>query len=159
MVGYASSQNIVNRCLSAPPNTFINDNNSCQKYFLCHENGTTVSGSCDLPYLFNYPKQSCDYPENVACPAMCPPVIPSYFNYAVVNSCSQFMRCVNGIATIMECTDQLLFDPIKHECNFASEVNCNVPDVVCPINSNPNNPTFVVDKQNCSMYEKINYYI
>lgn len=93
----------------------------------------------------------CDYQENVAC-LTCPKTIPSYFNYPIDNSCSQFLRCINGNGSLLECPDQLHFDSSKGECNFPDQVNCTIPDVICPVNSTPSNPTFVVDKKNCSMY-------
>ncbi|XP_058122253.1 peritrophin-1-like [Anopheles coustani] len=60
------------------------------------------------------------------------------------------LKLAEGIGTLRECAEGLLFDAEQAVCDFADNVDCEIG--VCPSNLNPTIPTFLPNPTDCSRY-------
>lgn len=99
----------------------IPDYTDCTKYFECLD-GQHKHRACRKLEKFDTVLRKCSS-EPVEC-FKCPSN-PIWVDLPIDLECSQFIRCMNGKPTHHLCESDLLFDPIRRQCN-------NKKDVVCP---------------------------
>lgn len=129
-----------------PHNTFVRNVARCDGWFLCTPNGPSA-GFCDSPWLFNEPIQSCDWDFNVRC-FQCPITVPVH-SERVNGSCTQFIRCINGVASQQACQNGLHFNPTTQQCDLPANVNCEIT-FTCPPNIPPGTMVTFRSETNCS---------
>lgn len=129
-----------NICNIHPDNDRIPDYSNCTNYMLCSK-GEPISRHCEDEAQFDPILRMCSH-QLVNC-FQCPS--DTFFvDLPVDYACSQYIRCINGIATHHSCESGLLFDPIRRQCNKKEEVVCPCPSVDIP-----GYPLFVRDWSNC----------
>ncbi|XP_065089045.1 uncharacterized protein LOC135710405 isoform X1 [Ochlerotatus camptorhynchus] len=120
----------------------------CTRYYSC-VNGVAFEMQCPAVFpIFRPDTQMCDSgspDECVVCPA------EGLARFPVAGSCTRFILCVNGIQSLHECLNGLVFDQTISECNLAENAPPCV-EVTCPANDDPANPTFIRHPTNCRQY-------
>lgn len=124
----------------------IQDYSDCTKYFECLD-GEPKPHTCRKLEQFDPILRECTSKpiECFKCPS------DTFFvDLPVDHECSQFIRCINGKPTHHICDTDLLFDPIRRQCNIRTEVVCP-----CPAIDIPGIPLFVRDWNNCGRYVRL----
>lgn len=119
----------------------IQDVSDCTKYFECVDM-QPVERKCEIGKQFDHQLRICTT-EPVDC-FQCPSE-PFYVDLPVDHECAQFIRCIYGKPTHLICESELLFDPIRQQCNKKNQVICN-----CPSIDIPGIPYFVRDWNDCA---------
>lgn len=135
-------------CDGVQNNTYVRNVSDCSGFIRCGGPDGPIGGFCPTPYYFNSTRQVCTV-DSVQC-FNCSST--GLINIPVENSCSRFIRCLNGIPSEGICPDELQFNPITTQCDLETSVGCKtVESSLCP----PNLPTDQVfaynDARNCSM--------
>lgn len=110
------------------------------KYIMCWD-GEPTEKTC-FRGLFNPTTKECSRisKNSFECPT------ETFFaDFPVDYECSKFIRCLNGKASTHFCGKDLLFDPIRKQCNHKEFVVCP-----CPAIDKPDNPLFVRDWTDCA---------
>ncbi|XP_035787624.1 peritrophin-44-like [Anopheles albimanus] len=147
LVQIVASQN--NRCDNIPDGRFINDFTACDGFYTCFR-GEAFPGTCPEGYYFNEEEQLCDFNWRVKC-MLCPddpnasPTLEP-----IEGNCDFYTLCFQGIGTLRECAEGLLFDRVLGACTIADRVDCEA--ALCPSNVNPATPVLVPDPADCSSY-------
>uniref|UniRef100_A0A182SIY8 Chitin-binding type-2 domain-containing protein n=1 Tax=Anopheles maculatus TaxID=74869 RepID=A0A182SIY8_9DIPT len=147
VVQEAASNN--NRCAGVPDGVFINDFTACDAFFTCFR-GEAFPGTCPINFVFNEEAQLCDHPWNVKC-LICPQdeeLVPTFV--PIEGECTFYTLCIQGIGTLRECANGLLFDSEQGFCDLPENVECE--QGICPSNVNPSVPTSVPHPTDCSKY-------
>ncbi|XP_035794802.1 uncharacterized protein LOC118467940 [Anopheles albimanus] len=147
LVQIVVSQN--NRCQNLPDGRFINDFTACDGFFTCFR-GEAFPDTCPEGYYFNEEEQLCDFNWRVKC-LLCPddPTAPPTLE-PIEGNCDFYTLCFQGIGSLRECADGLLFDRVLGACAVADTVDCEA--AACPSNINPETPVLVPDPADCSSY-------
>lgn len=142
-----------NVCTNRRIGTFVRDVRDCQAYFFCSPDGSALSGRCTPPYMFDEPRQLCNWDNLVSCFA-CP--AQNFVNLPVAQQCDQYVRCVNRQPEHRFCPSDLLFDNSLGQCNVPESVECESAPAPppCPAISDPNAPIFIRDEEDCNRYER-----
>lgn len=119
------AQTTTNICTIHPNNDKIQDYSDCTKYILCAKAIPTLQ-DCEPGTQFHPRLLECTH-QPVDC-FKCPSDV-FFIDVPVNYACSQFVRCINGIATHHTCESGLLFDPIRRQCNFRADVGCPCPAI------------------------------
>jgi len=94
--------------------------NQCNTYYNCG-NGVATLQSCPWPLVFHSSVNACDKPTSSDC--IQPNVVcPSDGVQPNPAQQSSFFLCGNGVATLMQCPNGLLYNPNVKACDFASNV-------------------------------------
>ncbi|KAK6766735.1 hypothetical protein RB195_026174 [Necator americanus] len=143
------------------------------EFFFCVE-GVATMMKCPTSLVFNAKKGQCDYPENCDGPVVSPPA-PSLpvqqeqpsaryqpsastsldctgrTNGFHSNGCTpEFVYCVEGVATLMNCPATLVFNEKKGYCDYPESCSSAVPPVVAkpsPILPPPSQQAPIVSPQ------------
>ncbi|ODM95337.1 putative chitinase 3 [Orchesella cincta] len=119
------------------PNGYFADSQQCDAYLECKE-GVAEKQLCPDGLMFNdklteFPRYPCSYPQEVECgprtrtqPAQstgeCPRQYGLFRSGNGPDSCSSYMNCVGGKASVSQCPEGLAFDE--------STIRCDWPDLV-----------------------------
>lgn len=156
IIGCAAAQTTTTQSPASDPcvetataDGFLPHPTECTKYFSCY-GGKGYEQTCPDQKYFDPINLLCDIPENVDCVVNnCP---PNEIVYLPVNgSCTDFIRCIGGVAYESSCQPGLFFDPALQECNLESEVDC----VVNPCTQPPPDPPILEiypNPGNCKEY-------
>lgn len=145
-MGTTNAQTHIDCSLYDDPSHFMNPLD-CAAYYTCHE-GNLYANQCDEGLHFvNVNGGQCHYAELARCtPTACPETGISPM--PVPSSCSDYLFCANGVASVRRCPEGTLFDPQLGTCNVASRVEC----IECPATVE-----FAMTPTNdCSGYENVN---
>lgn len=140
-------------CNNRQDGFFVRDVTACNAFFHCNADGIPWRGYCDPPFLFDEPRQKCDFDCNVNC-FECPS--DPFVELEINGACRQFVRCIQGRPEHLDCAEGLLFDPVLGTCNHAHLVEC-VDDtkppggIVCPAVDDPENRVFIRDPHHCDV--------
>uniref|UniRef100_A0A182NDG6 Chitin-binding type-2 domain-containing protein n=1 Tax=Anopheles dirus TaxID=7168 RepID=A0A182NDG6_9DIPT len=139
---------LANRCAGQPDGLFIADFTDCQAFFTCFR-GEPFPGRCTFDYLFNEAAQICDFKWNVKC-LICPQDSDVPTLEPIEGECSYYALCFQGVGSLRQCADGLLFDTVAGQCDLPEIANCDAG--VCPTNVDPNVPVSVPHPDDCSKY-------
>lgn len=132
----------VNICTGFGINQYIPDYSDCTRFFHCDETGTPRHETCINGWHFDL-LNGCVTSNTATC-FKCPE--NEYFiDLPIENNCRQFVRCFAGEARQQTCTDGLLFDSARQQCNFQEHVSCS-----CSMRDIPGRPLFYRDPENCA---------
>jgi len=138
----------VHVCTGRPTGVFVRDISRCDGWFRCEQNGP-VAGNCPAPFLFNEPIQECDWDYNVQC-FQCPQTQPIHHE-RVPGSCTQFIRCINNVASQHACQNGLQFNTVTSQCDLPANVGCTVAST-CPPNIPPGQMVTFRSDTDCSVF-------
>lgn len=65
------------------------------------------------------------------------------------DNCYAYYACINGVPVIFACASGTHFDPITLTCQNGT---CPDTDIDCPLNDDPQNPTFIPSARRCAEY-------
>lgn len=145
----ASANN--NLCANRQVGSFVRDVRDCRDYFSCNEKRQAIPGRCPAPFLFDEVNQKCNFATLVTC-FNCPRD-QAFVNIPVANTCNEYIRCVHNQPEHRVCPSDLLFDRELRQCNVPDAVDCaQEPVPECPATSDPANPIFFRDPEDCGRY-------
>ncbi|GAB0098655.1 hypothetical protein DMENIID0001_144240 [Sergentomyia squamirostris] len=136
---------------------------TCTKYILCYFGRPSVQkcakgtifykalGMClyvVLLWIFAICLQVFGIMASVQYP--CPPFLP--FRLPHTTSCSKFVQCIGGVATVRECDVGLSFNAVLGECTFPEFSNCVHDQQPCPLFNDPDNLVYLSDSESCESY-------
>lgn len=144
------ASNAQNPCLGVPDGTFVNDFTACDAFFTCVRD-MPVPGTCPDGFIFNEPEQKCDHPWNLVC-LICEEDTTGagFVRVPIEDECRLYTLCINSRGFLQECGEGQMFNPEGRQCELEANVACE--ERKCPNNINPNVPTFVPDRMDCSRY-------
>ncbi|XP_059622850.1 peritrophin-1-like [Phlebotomus argentipes] len=80
----------------------------------------------------------------------CPPFSP--FRLPHTTSCSKFVQCIGGVATVHDCDNGLEFNSIWNECTLPEFADCDREYSPCPLFNDPDNLVYLSDSDSCEVY-------
>lgn len=124
-VAIVQSSSPTSICQHHLDNDRIQDYSNCSKYIECEYQGPTYH-SCSDGQKFDPNLRVC-----TANPVSCfsCPADDIFVDYPVDYECSQFVRCINGVASHHSCFEGHLFDPIERQCKHRKSVECSCPRI------------------------------
>lgn len=139
---------VADPCATQPDNYFRADVESCEGYFTCF-NKLSVKQVCPAGFFFAEATQNCVLATGAcvlsACPAKGIDFVP------VVNSCTDYIVCVNGVENPASCGAGFLFDKVLKNCNFDYLVDCVVNS--CPDPAvDPTTVTYIESTKDCNEF-------
>lgn len=110
---------------------------NCDQYVACI-NGFPRVINCAPGLNWDTAQELCDLPQNANCEVAPPDLEEEELVYICEPGntyvtrhpldCQQFIMCINGEQRINRCASDLLFDPANLRCDFAANVNCDLPE-------------------------------
>lgn len=95
--------------------------NNCSQYVVCLSE-EIFEVNCASGEMFDPIDLICKEQELVDCSANCVEKIRGI--YPKVGDCSKFITCDEGVTTVNQCPNNLLFDKYWLRCNFEDKVKC-----------------------------------
>lgn len=134
------------RCHGRPDGYFLPNWNDCRSFVTCFR-GQSTDGTCPAPFYFDAERQMCNHYEEVNCNlARCP--ADGFQDFQIAGTCNQFIRCINGHASFMQCNGDMVFDPSIGSCTQPERFPCDLT-TICPSFTDPENPVFIPSRENC----------
>lgn len=134
-------------CATQPNNYFRADPESCEGYFTC-SNKLSIKQVCPAGFFFAEATQNCVVATGncvlSACPAKGIDFVP------VVNSCTDYIVCVNGVENPASCGAGFLFDKVLKNCNSDYLVDCVVNS--CPDPAVDPTVTYIESTRDCNEF-------
>merc|ERR1712168_787927 len=128
---------------------FISDNEQCDKFHMCDENGNlsaellcedgmvfeTVSKECILPFHINCAREGRSKLREPKPRNRCPRLNG---RWAIEDTCDMYIDCTSGIERQVKCENHLVFDEERGDCQHPDEANragCTAEEIygfTCP---------------------------
>ncbi|XP_022901765.2 chondroitin proteoglycan-2-like [Onthophagus taurus] len=114
---------------------FVPHPSICSKFIECH-NGVGKIHNCLPGFYFNKETGSCDIPDNGICNLNAENLpnddidlgiacsLDDYFYLPHPRSCQLYIRCRNGIVTVLTCWDGFYWNTAANRCDLAQTVDC-----------------------------------
>lgn len=139
----APSHYETNICTGHPSNRLLPDFGDCSAYYHCQEDGLPMHGKCAGTQRWSPKRYACVPPEMMTDCFQCPRD-QVFVDLPVDFECLQFVRCFANLAEQHTCSEGLLFDPVKKQCNFRHLVRCG-----CPSQDDLKNPYYIRQSKTC----------
>merc|ERR1712098_347029 len=131
-----------------PTNDFyyIEDTKQCDLFYLCDEKGEQSGFLCEDGLVFDPRTRRCGLPFDIDCTGRdqlqeAQPIgncKRQNGKWAVPNTCDKYIECSEGVEKTVTCTDFLVYDTVKGDCNhpdIASRAGCTAEELYgfsCP---------------------------